>query len=69
MKKYLILLIGLLSIYNQSVSQNIDYARGVIDTLASPEFFGRGYVNSGDKIAADYIVKQFEKSGVKPFET
>lgn len=68
MKKYLILLIVSLSLFNQSVSQNINYARGAIDTLASPEFFGRGYVNSGDKIAADYIVKQFERSGVKPFE-
>jgi len=69
LKKYLILLIVSLSLFNQSVSQNINYARGAIDTLASPEFFGRGYVNSGDKIAADYIVKQFKKSGVKPFET
>jgi len=61
LKKYLIILACLFFFENQIFSQNIGYARGVIDTLASPEFFGRGYVNSGDKIAAGYIVKQLEK--------
>ncbi len=69
MKKYLIILACLFFFENQIFSQNIGYARGVIDTLASPEFFGRGYVNSGDKIAAGYIVKQLEKFDVKPFKT
>ncbi len=68
MKKYLVLFVSLLSFYHQSVSQNIDYARGVIDTLASPGFFGRGYVNSGEKIAADYIAGHLKRSGIKAFE-
>jgi hypothetical protein len=48
--------------------QNITYVRGLIDTLASPEFYGRGYVNNGEKIAADFIVKQLKKLKVAPLK-
>jgi len=44
----------------------LKYAHRIIDTLASPSMHGRGYVNKGDSIAADYIKKEFEKIGVKP---
>jgi hypothetical protein len=42
-------------------------AKEVVKTLCSPSFHGRGYVNSGDSIAAEYIADQFKKSGLKPF--
>ena len=48
-------------------SQNIAYVRGVIDTLSSPGFYGRGYVNNGDRIAAEFIVKQLKKDKLKFF--
>lgn len=45
-----------------------DYARKVIDTLASPSMHGRGYVSNGDKIAAKYISDQFRSFGLISFE-
>lgn len=47
-------------------SDILKYAHQVVDTLASPSMHGRGYVNKGDSIAADYIKKEFEKIGLKP---
>ena len=35
-----------------------------IKTLCSDEFHGRGYVNNGDNIAADYIAKTFDEIGL-----
>ena len=48
-------------------SQNIDYAKSVIDTLSSKYFCGRGAVNNGEKKAAEFIAKEFNKSGLKKF--
>lgn len=41
-------------------------ARGWIDTLASPAFQGRGYVNDGDRIASAWIAGKFRAFGLKP---
>jgi hypothetical protein len=43
------------------------YARMVVDTMASESMHGRGYVNNGDKIAANYIRTEFQKFELKPF--
>jgi aminopeptidase YwaD len=40
--------------------------RAHVNTLASPEFHGRGYVRGGDSLAADYIAAQFKKIGLQP---
>ena len=53
----------------QLFSQNINYARHVVDTLTSSSFEGRGAVNQGEKKAADYIEKEFIKLGLRPIET
>jgi aminopeptidase YwaD len=45
-----------------------EYARQVIDTLCSPHFDGRGYVNSGDVRAAAYLVDELKGLGVQPFK-
>ncbi len=50
-------------------SQNIDYARKIIDTLTSEYFSGRGAVNEGEKKAAEYIKNQYRYLGLKPFDT
>lgn len=45
----------------------LERARTVTETLCSPEFHGRGYVNSGDSIAAEYIAAQFREAGCSFF--
>lgn len=67
MKKNFAVLFFLLFLSTLLFSQNVPYARGIIDTLASNEFYGRGYVNNGDKIAADFIVKQLKKNKLRFF--
>ncbi len=44
-----------------------DYARKVVDTLASPYMAGRGYVDDGCKKAAKYVSNQFKDIGLLPF--
>ncbi len=41
-------------------------ARAWLDTLTSPGFHGRGYVNDGGRIASDWIAKQFQHFGLQP---
>ncbi|MEX0719635.1 MAG: M28 family peptidase [Balneolaceae bacterium] len=48
-------------------AQVTEYARKVVDTLASDEFKGRGYVEDGDKLAAEFISEEFEKHGLESF--
>ncbi len=47
-------------------AQQIDYARFVVNVLASDSLFGRGYVNEGDKKAVKFIRDQFIEFGVDP---
>jgi aminopeptidase YwaD len=48
-------------------AQDISYAKGVITTLCSPEMNGRGYVERGDRAAAEFIAGEFQKSGLKKY--
>lgn len=48
-------------------SPDSTYARRMIDTLCSPFMHGRGYVNSGDMVAAEFISSELKKSGVSSF--
>lgn len=43
-----------------SLAQDTAYARRVINKLCAKELAGRGYVADGDKLAAQYIAKEFE---------
>lgn len=49
-------------------AQDFDYARLIVDTLSSPSFHGRGYVNEGEQLAAEYIRNQFEQIGLEPIK-
>ncbi len=60
----LILIIAVSSFCN---AQDLTYARSVVNHLASTDFYGRGYVNNGSKIAADYISKQFDSLNLQSF--
>ena len=64
MKKTLLLIV-ITFLASISFSQK-ELAKKLIDTLASDAFYGRGYVNNGDKIAADYIAKKFKEFGALP---
>jgi len=69
MKKKFLIVFLCFFIALSSFSQNISFARDLIDTLTSPEFFGRGYVNSGERKAADFIAAHLEKSNVQTFKS
>ena len=64
MKKTLLFLI-LFTIHLITFSQDIDYARQIVEKLASPEFKGRGYIENGDKISAEYISNEFRNLGLQ----
>ncbi len=65
MKPFFLILLLLVS--SLSWSQNIDFARKLIDTLASPAFDGRGYVNNGDTKAAMFLSETFKEIGLEKF--
>ncbi|MFN5149433.1 MAG: M28 family metallopeptidase [Flavobacteriia bacterium] len=46
----------------------IEEVRRITQTLCSPQFHGRGYVNRGDSIAAEFIASEFQKIGLKPLK-
>ena len=66
MKKIVLLFIILTSCL-WVAAQDLNYAKEVVKTLASPEFKGRGYVGNGHKIAAKYISKQYAEIGLQSF--
>ncbi len=47
-------------------SQDMPYARKIVDTLTSPFFWGRGYTNDGMKKAADLIAGEMKSFGIVP---
>ncbi|MCX6258556.1 MAG: M28 family peptidase [Bacteroidia bacterium] len=49
-----------------SYAQDFDYARNVVNRLASPEFKGRGYVDNGVKTATDFLTGEFRKLKLEP---
>ncbi|MGQ0829154.1 MAG: M28 family metallopeptidase [Bacteroidota bacterium] len=73
MKKALFILLLYLLITSSLFSQEIkkseawQYARKIVDTMASESMHGRGYVNDGDKIAANYMRTEFKALALKSF--
>jgi aminopeptidase YwaD len=67
MKKLVLVFFVLAGI--QSYSQDLAFGRKMVDTLASPVFWGRGYTNDGMKKAADFIAGQFQSFGLKPMDS
>jgi aminopeptidase YwaD len=47
-------------------SQDLDYAKSIIQKLSSADFKGRGYVENGDKLSADFISGEFNRLGLIP---
>lgn len=46
-------------------AQDRAYARQQLDTLSSPAFFGRGYAHFGQQLAADYLLREFQRLGLQ----
>ena len=49
-----------------SAEELIQHARMEIDSLCSDRFGGRGYIDDGHMIAANYLEKRFREIGLKP---
>lgn len=64
---FLFFLFLFFSYFSFSQKEVYNYARKIVDTMASESMHGRGYVNDGDKIAANYIKTEFQKFGLKSF--
>lgn len=47
-------------------AQDLSYAKSCIKTLCSEEFAGRGYVQNGDRIAANFIRQEYAKHKLVP---
>jgi aminopeptidase YwaD len=54
-------------VQSQLIAQK-DYARSIMDSLCSPHYDGRGYVNNGDVRAADFIIAELQKIGAQSFQ-
>lgn len=54
--------------YSQGIAKSVYlYGKKVVATLAAENMHGRGYVNGGDSIAAEYIKKEFAGFSLKAF--
>lgn len=62
-----LLIICFLFFGNFSFAQDTTYARAVIKTLTSKKHFGRGYLNNGLDVAANYIAKELKSSKALPY--
>lgn len=51
-----------------ALNAQIEEIRRITKQLCSPEFHGRGYVNKGDSLAADYLASEFKKLDVGPYK-
>lgn len=61
-----LLAIPLLCCGQNLIAQDIEYARSVVKTLASPAYKGRGYFGDGAKKASEFIAGEFKKAGLIP---
>ena len=64
MKIFFIIVIILSGINTKA--QDISYNRKIVDTLASSNFWGRGYTKNGMQKAADFLAAEFKNIGLKP---
>jgi aminopeptidase YwaD len=67
MKKLLPLLFSLIAL--PALSQDMPYARKIVDTLTSPYFWGRGYTNDGIGKAATFIEGEMKSFGLVPLNS
>ncbi len=67
MKRFLFL-IAVILLADILPAQDVEYARKMLNKLASDNFSGRGYLRKGNEKAAQFIKKQLEKNGAESFD-
>ncbi|MDD4213193.1 MAG: M28 family peptidase [Bacteroidales bacterium] len=67
MKNFFLIFCVFIFSFRSVYSQDIIYLRSIIDTLCMQDMYGRGYVNDGEKKAADYIARQLKKLNTQHF--
>ncbi|MGB0914676.1 MAG: M28 family metallopeptidase [Crocinitomicaceae bacterium] len=65
MRSFLILSSLLLNVWSFG---QIEEVRRITKELCSPEFHGRGYVNKGDSVAAEFLKAEFEKLDIQTYD-
>jgi len=53
---------------NLCYSQDVQFAKKIVDTLTSANFWGRGYTKDGMNKAARFLVDQFKTYGLSPIK-
>ncbi len=69
MKIKSILFLPVLLASMQSYGQDVTFAQGIIDSLCSEHYHGRGYVNQGDRKASEFIKDKFIQAGLLPLKS
>lgn len=60
--------ISVTTVFSQGIKKaTYLYAKKIIDSLTSENMHGRGYVNNGDKLAAEFIKREFATFGLESF--
>jgi len=67
--KRFVLILALNFLFTSLWAQDMKYARKVIKELSSDDYFGRGYINKGDSIAAAYLSAEMKKIKLKGFKS
>ena len=49
-------------------AQDVEYARQVVQTLASDSMKGRGYIDDGDKLVSTFLKQEFEQLGLEAID-
>lgn len=65
-KRFFLNIFFVFCLIGATVAQNLDYARKLIQIMASEKMQGRGYVAGGDSLAADFIRDEMSLVGLKP---
>ena len=61
-----IIVLAIFTAANDCTAQDISFNRAIVDSLASPYFWGRGYTRDGMKKAAEFLAAEFSQMGLKP---
>ena len=66
MKNSLLIIAFLISGFSV-LAQDMEYTRKIINEICSAKYYGRGYVNKGDSIAASFLGKEFSAIGLEMY--
>lgn len=62
-----ILLFTFLFVVCLSQAQEAEYGKSIVEKLSDVSFMGRGYTEKGDRKAALFLAKEYQRNGLQPF--